>query len=105
MKQDAVSLPALGEGQSGEVVSVGGAVSFAGRLADLGLYPGVRVTLLRRAPFGDPAAYRFGDVSAAVRNRDAAGVRVLPDDGRTREESTEKRVNENGCGCGAEEER
>ncbi len=86
MKQEPIPLPCLGEGQSGAVVSVGGAsslsLSLTGRLRDLGLYPGVRVTLLRRAPFGSPAAYRFGDVSAAIRNRDAMGILVLPEEDR-----------------------
>ena len=76
MNKEIIPLTALGEGQSGIVSEVQGELS--GRLCDLGLTPGAKVTAVMRAPLGDPTAYRIRGVVTAIRKKDAAGVLVKP---------------------------
>ena len=45
----------------------------------LGLIPGAGIACLRRVPLGDPAVYRFGGLTAAMRRGDAAGIIVAPE--------------------------
>jgi ferrous iron transport protein A len=48
------------------------------RLRELGLVPGTRIEVVRRAPLGDPMEIRLRQSHLAVRNSDAAciGVRL-----------------------------
>ena len=55
------------------------------RLYALGLLPGVRVEVLRRAPLGDPLQVRVGTTLLSIRRADAALIDVSP-------EETEKAV-------------
>jgi ferrous iron transport protein A len=50
--------------------------STARRLSDLGFAPGGEVTMLRRAPMGDPAIFRVAGCEVALRKAQAAGIRV-----------------------------
>jgi len=50
----ASSLDDLVSGEVGLIVRIDGAGLARGRLIEMGLTPGVRVRLVRRAPFGDP---------------------------------------------------
>lgn len=45
------------------------------RLADLGVEEGAEITLLRRAPLGDPCVYRVRDYDLCLRRREADRVR------------------------------
>jgi Fe2+ transport system protein FeoA len=45
-----------------------------GRLADLGLVPGTVVTLVRRAPLGDPLEVELRGFRLCVRSADVAGI-------------------------------
>jgi ferrous iron transport protein A len=44
------------------------------RMAALGLTPGRRVALLRRAPFGGPLHVRIGPTELMIRRADARGI-------------------------------
>lgn len=46
------------------------------RLYALGLYPGVMVDVLRRAPFGDPLQLKVGHTLMSIREREALLVIV-----------------------------
>ncbi len=46
------------------------------RLLTLGLYPGVRVEVLRRAPLGDPLQVRSGSTLLSIRLHEARGIEV-----------------------------
>lgn len=46
------------------------------RLSNLGFVPGRVVTLLRRAPLGDPVVYRVADYELCLRRHEARIVRV-----------------------------
>lgn len=74
------TLADLRRGESAVVIGYGDAVepSVARRLFDLGLVPGVQITMVRRAPLGDPAVYRVGDYEIALRRSQSRCVGVDP---------------------------
>jgi Fe2+ transport system protein FeoA len=48
------------------------------RLREMGLVPGARVEMVRRAPFGEPIEVRVRGSNIAMRNRDAAHIEISP---------------------------
>ncbi len=48
------------------------------RLLTLGLYPGVEIEVLRRAPMGDPLQVRSGTTLLSIRQHEAEGIEVEP---------------------------
>ncbi len=46
------------------------------RLLTLGLYPGVEIEVLRRAPLGDPIQVRSGTTLLSIRQHEANGIEV-----------------------------
>ncbi len=48
------------------------------RLLTLGLYPGVEIEVLRRAPLGDPLQVRSGTTLLSIRQHEAEGIEVEP---------------------------
>lgn len=75
------SLAATVRDRSYLVVGIDGGDALAGRLADLGLWPGTTVQLLTTAPFGDPMLFWLHGFRLALRRDEAARVRVRPADG------------------------
>lgn len=73
-----LALNCLPEGQSAYVTEIHTEPSMHRRLADLGLIPGTQVTCLYRSPAGDPTAYLIRSAVIALRNHDAAQIRVEP---------------------------
>ena len=47
-----------------------------GRLLTLGLYPGVNIEVLRRAPLGDPLQVRSGSTLLSIRLHEAQEIDV-----------------------------
>lgn len=72
----ALSLAALRRGQDARVVALGGDSGLRHRLQALGLRPGQRVQVLRRAPWGGPIHLQVGMTELMLRRRDAARVAV-----------------------------
>lgn len=72
------TLADLGRGQSARVAGYGDrmAAGAARRVFDLGLAPGVEVTMVRRAPLGDPVIYRVGDYEIALRREQSRCIHV-----------------------------
>lgn len=72
------TLADLERGQRATVVGYSSAVeaSAARRLFDLGLMPGIEVTMVRRAPLRDPVIFRVGDYEIALRGAQARGIHV-----------------------------
>ena len=66
------------------VETVGGARSFRRRLMELGLIPGIRVEVLRIAPFGDPIELAVRGCNLSIRAAEAQEVVVdgLPNEAR-----------------------
>lgn len=73
-----LTLDDLERGQRCRVVGYSQAVepSAARRLFDLGLVPGIEVTMVRRAPLRDPVIFRVGDYEIALRRAQASGIHV-----------------------------
>ena len=65
-------------GARGRVCGLIGTGPFAQRLAEVGLIPGVEVTVVRFAPLGDPMQVRVRNGHLALRRAEAEGINVLP---------------------------
>ena len=65
-------------GQSCIVVHVGGEGSLRQHFLDMGIIPGVRVTLVKYAPMGDPMELRIHSYELTLRLDDAAQIEVRP---------------------------
>ena len=74
--QTTPTLADLQRGQCARVIGYGTSVepSAARRLFDLGLMPGIEVTMVRRAPLGDPVIFRVGDYEIALRGIQARSI-------------------------------
>ncbi len=76
---EALTLDAFGVDQRGTIVSIDAEEGLYHRLAALGLRPGKKVRLLRRAPFGGPLQVRVGMTEVMLRPREAQCVRAAPE--------------------------
>jgi ferrous iron transport protein A len=76
----AMTLADLDRGQRAIVLGYSDAVapSTARRLFDLGLVPGVEVTMIRRAPLGDPVIFGVGDYEIALRGAQSDCITAKP---------------------------
>ncbi len=70
------SLDELAPGEAGVVVSVDTDAAIARRLMELGLVPGTRVEVVRRAPLGDPIELRLRQVHLSIRRSEAEHIHV-----------------------------
>lgn len=73
-----VSLDALRAGDRAVIATVEAEGPLAQRLADLGFLPGTPVSLLRRAPLGDPISFWLRGCELCLRGREARMIRVHP---------------------------
>ena len=64
----------LQPGESGVVESVGGEGVLHRHLLDMGITPGVRVTLQKTAPMGDPLEIHLRGYALTLRKDDAAKI-------------------------------
>ncbi len=73
-----VTLADLDRGQRAKVAGYGDDVagSTARRFFDLGIVPGIEVTMVRRAPLRDPVIFRVGDYEIALRTAQARCIHV-----------------------------
>lgn len=58
------------------VISVNGNSRVSRRLMEMGVIPGVNVTVVKTAPFGDPIEIRVRGYSLAMRRNEAAAIEV-----------------------------
>jgi ferrous iron transport protein A len=74
----AMTLADLDRGRRATVLGYSDAVapSTARRLFDLGLVPGVEVTMIRRAPLGDPVIFGVGGYEIALRRAQSDCITV-----------------------------
>ncbi len=63
-------------GASGRLCDHAGAEPVKARLTDLGLVPGTRLEVLRRAPLGGPIEVELRDYRLVLRRSEAAGLCV-----------------------------
>ncbi len=76
-----MTLDQLGIGQSAPILRLTLDPSHSAQLMEMGLYEGARVTLLGRAPMGDPLELRVGDFRLSLRKAQASGVELGPPEG------------------------
>lgn len=85
--QGTFSLNSLKTGESAVVASVGGEGSIRRHFLDMGIIPGAVVTLLGRAPLGDPIEVRVQGGSLTLRREEAEGITVSSVAGGEQDES------------------
>ncbi|MBN2110715.1 MAG: ferrous iron transport protein A [Methanosarcinaceae archaeon] len=59
-----------------KVLKVTGRKSSRKRILDMGLTPGTRVDVIRRAPLGDPVEFRLKGYNLSLRKREAETILV-----------------------------
>ncbi len=79
MHQGLRTLDQLPIGESAIVERVGCEQRVGYRLMEMGLLPGTRIEMVRRAPLGDPLEIRLRGYLLSLRSGDAAGVLLSPD--------------------------
>lgn len=77
-----VSLKDMSPGQSGQVVKTEGVGRVRVRLFDMGVTPGVAITLRKVAPLGDPIEITVRGYELSLRKEEAAAVMVELDSKR-----------------------
>jgi Fe2+ transport system protein FeoA len=70
------SLSQLPAGQSAIIASMASGSPAMTRLRELGLTPGTRVQVVRRAPLGEPIEIAVRGSRLAMRNHDAADIGI-----------------------------
>lgn len=71
-----VTLETLRPGQPATIVAVRGERGFRRRLLELGLLPGVDITVLRIAPLGDPMELSTHGTHLSIRRAEARQIEV-----------------------------
>ena len=70
------TLNRLDPGETAVILDVDTARSLGRRLLDMGIAPGVRAKVVRRAPLGDPIEISLPDMLVSLRSYEAALVSV-----------------------------
>lgn len=76
---DTAKLADLPTGQSAVVDSFPSGVAGLSRLREMGLLPGVKIRLVRRAPLGDPLEISFRGSLFSLRRQEAERIEVRPE--------------------------
>ena len=63
-------------GESGKITTVGGEGALRQHFLDMGMIPGVTVTLMKYAPMGDPLELKIFDYELTLRKADAAKIQI-----------------------------
>ncbi len=72
-----MSLNSLMKGEEGRVLKVGGHGAIRQRILDMGILPGVRVRMERRAPTGGAIWIRTQGFQLSLRRREAASIELV----------------------------
>jgi len=72
-----MTLAELSQGESGEVLSVGGCDEVTVRLLEMGLTPGIVIKHIRSAPLGDPREFELRGYRLSLRQSEAARVEIV----------------------------
>lgn len=76
---ETTKLADLPTGRSAVVASFPGGVHGLNRLREMGLLPGVKIQLVRRAPLGDPLEVSFRGALFSLRRQEAERIEVHPE--------------------------
>jgi ferrous iron transport protein A len=74
---NATTLNEIPLGTTVRVVAVKGRNAITRRLMEMGVVPGVSITTIKKAPFGDPLEIRVRGYSLALRHNEAIAVEVM----------------------------
>ena len=74
------AMSALRRGESGTIKLIGHKGNMRRRLIDIGFNIGERVTLLAKAPLGDPSAFLIKGSVIALRRSDAKLITIITED-------------------------
>lgn len=69
-------LDELKPNQSGIIIKVGGEGLLRCRFLDMGLIPQTKVTLIKRAPMGDPIEIRLRGYELTLRTEEAQNIEI-----------------------------
>ena len=69
-------------GETGQIVKVDGEGKIRRRLFDMGVTPGAKVTLRKKAPLGDPIEIRIRGYELTLRKSEARLVTLLMEETR-----------------------
>ena len=87
-----MKLNELTAGRTGRVVSIGGEGALRQHFLDMGLIPGVEVTMIKLAPMGDPMELRLHGYELTLRLADAEKIGIDPiETAAAKEDSNEAR--------------
>ena len=75
---EAIPLLALAVGRMARIAEPTPGAEIPRRLADLGFVPGTELSIVRRAPFGDPLELEIRGYRLCLRAEQLAGLRVVP---------------------------
>lgn len=78
IRLEATRLAAIADGSTAIVRRLVLPRATARRLFEMGLLPGTRVRVVRRAPLGDPIELRLRNYSLSIRREEAALIEVEP---------------------------
>ena len=73
-----MTLAELKTGQTATILDVGGQGSLRQHFLDMGVLPGIPVTLVKYAPMGDPMELRIHNYELTLRKADAGQITVTP---------------------------
>lgn len=76
MSHTMVSLKSLADGKSGIVEKIELTGATKRRLIEMGITPGTKITVLKRAPLGDPIEILLRGYSLTIRGADAEQIQV-----------------------------
>jgi len=75
---EAIPLLALAVGRMARIAEPAPGDEIPRRLADLGFVPGTELSIVRRAPFGDPLELEIRGYRLCLRAEQLASLRVVP---------------------------
>ncbi len=76
MSRAMVNLKSLSDGSSGVVEKIELTGATKRRLIEMGITPGIKITVLKRAPLGDPIEILLRGYSLTIRGTDAEQILV-----------------------------
>ncbi|MCR5563922.1 MAG: ferrous iron transport protein A [Desulfovibrio sp.] len=75
--QSALALTTLKQGEQAMITQVRSHGALGRRIRSMGLLPGMTVTMMGKAPMGDPLALRVANTTVALRKREAAEILIV----------------------------
>lgn len=78
MAEQPIPLRQLSVRQKAKIVTLKASGELGRRIRDMGLLPGVEITVLHRAPLKDPVALKVNDFTISLRNNEADEILVQP---------------------------